>query len=139
MNRSLYLSELGLTLNSIEPMRHLVDIVQNIIQEFSPISPKSEDLLLFYVNQQLFDRLNKSAQSKWLDITEKFESNDSPYGRSLKLQDFTDILEAVTKTAFHRQRMGLYRNQNNPKLKGGKDSSKIKNSDENKTFSYQTY
>ena len=84
MNRLLYLSELGLRLNSIEPMsqndptkmRHFMDVVQNIIQEFSSISPESEDLLLFYVNQQLFDKLNKSAQSKWLDITEKFESND---------------------------------------------------------------
>ena len=62
--------------NDPTKMRHFEDVVQNIIQEFSSISPESEDLLLFYVNQQLFDKLNKSAQSKWLDITEKFESND---------------------------------------------------------------
>ena len=148
MNRTLYLSELGCRLNSIEPMsqndptkmQHFVDVVQNIIKEFRSISPESDDLLLFYVHQQLFDKLNKSAQSRWLEITEKFESNDSPYGHSLKIQDFIDILEAVTKSALHKQRMGLYRNHNSSKPKGGKDSNKNKNfSEPEKTFSYNTY
>ena len=149
MSKSLYTQELGLRLNSIEPMsqsdpskmRSFVDTVKNIIQEFSSISPQSEDLLLHMMQESLFDKLNKASQNKWLDITEKFESNDSPYGHTLKSKDFLETLEAVTKTAFHRQRMNLYKNQTTPKQKG-KDSGKTKNLSEpkvNETFSYQTY
>ena len=149
MSKSMYTQELGLRLNSIDhmsqsdpsKMRYFVDTVKNLIQEFSSISPQSEDLLLHMMHESLFDKLNKVAQNKWLEITEKYQCNDSPYGHTLKLKDFLGTLEAVTKTAFHRQRMTLYRNQNNPKPKG-KDSGKPKNLSDpkvNETFSYQTY
>ena len=149
MSKDLYIKELGFRLNSIEPMsqndpskmRHFVDTVRNIIQEFSSISPQSEDLLLHMMQESLLDKLNKNALDKWLDITEKYHCDKSPFGHTLKLKNLLETLEAVTKTAQHRQRMTLYKNQttHKPKGKDSGNSKNLPNSKVNETFSYQTY